>query len=412
MKNLFVVSNFGQIHQCNRFIAKEGYEENYLAILYTTKNLEMPKLTEETANKDLFKGIERFELPVNCMKIRADSSRIMQANYRNLLLKHKPTDLYIFSFEGHYVILARLARKLGVRVHLVEEGTGTYKLAVPAYQEKSAVTWRKTLDQAYKKSKISKNPWIRALVHLLFLPRDLIDFSKKMYAEDRFQQSLLKFLPWRLSNGGGRFTQFDSLHVAFPAVLQPHFPKVKVQEYFVHEKKETSEEVVKLSDQDEIANQVIRKYNISESDVIFVSQRYPITLNVYTSHIIRLLEELVSKLPEENNRILIKLHPKEAEPVKVAYKKAAKHMGKKAALIDSPPFPIETLISLSKVKALAGIASSSLIYAAKVDQSLEIYSIGDKLAQELKKIPAERVGAEQIESHVSLLKLFPHIKHI
>lgn len=52
--NLFVISNLGQLNQVQSLIKIQKLTNNLLVILYTSKNLKMPKLVHQSANKNLF----------------------------------------------------------------------------------------------------------------------------------------------------------------------------------------------------------------------------------------------------------------------------------------------------------------------------------------------------------------------
>jgi poly-alpha-2,8 sialosyl sialyltransferase len=408
VKNIFFVAHYGQIIQCNQFIRVNNLENNELAILYTTKNMTIPKMVEDTVDRSLFNRIARYKLPTSCMQPHIGRIIKIRAKYKKYLQEHKPTDIYVFSFEGHYVLLEELACRMGIRIHLIEEGLGTYKLALPDYRDSAQKTWKQTCNNAFCKSSASQNLWVKGFVALLQLPFDLWDFSKRLYVQERTQSALLNVMPRKWRAFKLRFSKFESLHVAFPDVLQSRFPDIKISPYFVHEPSNALE----LSSEDVIASQTVEKYNITSEDIVFVSQRYAVSLPILVPHIIRALERAYTHIGNPRARLFIKLHPKESELVRAAYLSAKSKLNRRLIVIDSPAFPVELLVAQAKIQALIGISSSSLVYSEKINPELKIFSIGDSLIREISKYPAERQALSQMEAHVSLLKLFSHVKQV
>jgi hypothetical protein len=407
VKNIFFVSHYGQIIQCNQFIRANGLQNNELAILYTPKNKIMPRMVEKAVDRKLFQRVDRYKLPTGCMTTHIGRIMRMRKKYKNFLRQHQPTDIYVFSFEGHYVLLEELAAQQGIRVHLIEEGTATYKLAVPDYREITPKSFSQATAETFAKSSASKNPIILGLIALARVPVDLYDFLKRFYVQERTQSALLNLFPRKWRAYKTTFRKFDSIHAAFPEVLKTHFPDMEIKPYFVHEQSSTS-----LSSPEAIiARDTVRQYGITSKDSLFVSQRYGITLDILVPHIVRALEKTYNQFGHADGRLFVKLHPKESDQVKASYRNAPSKLNGRLVVIESQPFPVEALIAQTDIGALIGISSSSLVYAHKLKPDMKIISIGNYLSKEIRKYPAERIALSQMDAHMSLLKQFPHIHH-
>ncbi|HDL1749064.1 TPA: sialyltransferase, partial [Mannheimia haemolytica] len=125
--NLFFISQMGQLEQYQGLIEKLKLKNNVLIVLYTKKNQLMPKNIAERCNKELFNSIRFLCLPKSPMRLNIKNYIMMLNSYKLLLKRIKPKELYISSFERHYSLLGTLAKNMGFKVNLVEEGTGTYK---------------------------------------------------------------------------------------------------------------------------------------------------------------------------------------------------------------------------------------------------------------------------------------------
>ncbi|HGI8302906.1 TPA: alpha-2,8-polysialyltransferase family protein [Neisseria meningitidis] len=109
--NLFVISNLGQLNQVQSLIKIQKLTNNLLVILYTSKNLKMPKLVHQSANKNLFESIYLFELPRSPNNITPKKLLYIYRSYKKILNIIQPTHLYMLSFTGHYSYLISIAKK-------------------------------------------------------------------------------------------------------------------------------------------------------------------------------------------------------------------------------------------------------------------------------------------------------------
>ena len=58
-KNIFIISNLGQLKKAESFVQKFSKRSNYLIVLATEKNTEMPKIIVEQINNKLFSSSDQ-----------------------------------------------------------------------------------------------------------------------------------------------------------------------------------------------------------------------------------------------------------------------------------------------------------------------------------------------------------------
>lgn len=346
--SLFVVSTLGQLHQMEALISRNNIKGGMLVILYTQKNMNMPKLIYDTADKSVFRCIYQFELPTGLGNFDLKKFNFIKRGYAALLQEVQVKELYMASFAGHYSLLLKLATNQGLETHLVEEGSGTYTPLVDCYNP----------------GKIE---------------------SKKLKG---------------YLNTEGYFYKFDHIHVAFPELLENVFKAKTYNRFFAHLGGKTIDKNI-LSLQE--------KYNISSNDYIYVSQLFP-ALNdkVYYSSVVSILENILSSI---EGKIYIKLHPKEMGKKHVMsyfLQYAKKH--DRLIVINEPAFLIEPFIYYTRPKGILGITSSTLIYAPLMSIQTFSISIANVLINSLKKqdqntsLIEKHLKIIQIYEHVVLLE--------
>ncbi|HAL7924453.1 TPA: poly-alpha-2,8 sialosyl sialyltransferase, partial [Escherichia coli] len=62
-KNIFIISNLGQLKKAESFVQKFSKRSNYLIVLATEKNTEMPKIIVEQINNKLFSSYKVLFIP-------------------------------------------------------------------------------------------------------------------------------------------------------------------------------------------------------------------------------------------------------------------------------------------------------------------------------------------------------------
>lgn len=367
VRNLFVISHLGQLAQIEEIIHREKLLDCALIILYTRKNLKMPHLVKEEANKSLFKQIFLLRIPNLPNKIHIKNLIKTNNTYKKIIDELKPSKLFILSFEKHYALLANYAKHKGCLVNLVEEGTATYKY--DDYQQAiSAVT---------------------------------ATFSK----EEKRNAFLIKTLPLfkEIRPALGIFRDFHTLYAVNPQALSNVFNASKYQEFFLYENIQANQEDIKIQ----------QKYNISNQDIIFLNQRYPFPMELYAKNLISVLVAQFN--PQNGQKIFIKLHPKDSEELKNKLKQEiiTKGYQEKIVLIEQSSFLIEGLISLSKPKYIVSLTSTGLVYGNKISPETSSISIYPKLKSALlKSISYSDSVFKESDEHYHILTKFKNVSFI
>ena len=66
-KNIFIISNLGQLKKAESFVQKFSKRSNYLIVLATEKNTEMPKIIVEQINNKLFSSYRYYSFQLSQM---------------------------------------------------------------------------------------------------------------------------------------------------------------------------------------------------------------------------------------------------------------------------------------------------------------------------------------------------------
>ncbi|HGH0134174.1 TPA: alpha-2,8-polysialyltransferase family protein [Neisseria meningitidis] len=340
--NLFVISNLGQLNQVQSLIKIQKLTNNLLVILYTSKNLKMPKLVHQSANKNLFESIYLFELPRSPNNITPKKLLYIYRSYKKILNIIQPAHLYMLSFTGHYSYLISIAKKKNITTHLIDEGTGTYAPLLESF--------------SYHPTKLER------------------------------------YLIGNNLNIKGYIDHFDILHVPFPEYAKKIFNAKKYNRFFAH--------AGGISINNNIAN-LQKKYQISKNDYIFVSQRYPISDDLYYKSIVEILNSISLQI---KGKIFIKLHPKEmGNNYVMSLFLNMVEINPRLVVINEPPFLIEPLIYLTNPKGIIGLASSSLIYTPLLSPSTQCLSIGELIINLIQKYSMVE-NTEMIQEHLEIIK--------
>lgn len=343
MKNLFIVSHLGQLKQVDSLIKIEGLKNNSLVILYTNRNKVMPEIIKSQACKDIFNSIQLFRIPNSPNKFTFKKSHWFVNNYSTLIKKESPSTCFVLSFENHYSILISILNKKNIKVNLVDEGTGTYKKI------------KKTLIQKAPRSGIT---YIDAI----------IDFHRPAI-------------------------KFNELFVSFPSLIDKAFRYKKINQFFLHSGGVTIN--------NRISN-LVKKYNITQNDIIYVNQRYNFDISFFCSFIIETLRKISTST---DSRIFLKLHPKDTSDVMRIMNDHIEndHLSDKLIMISESDFLIEPTISIVKPKAIIGLTSTSLIYSTLVHNSIKPISIAPMLINSGSQY---QDGCKVIKEHLNILSHF------
>ncbi|SMB89857.1 Alpha-2,8-polysialyltransferase (POLYST) [Pasteurella testudinis DSM 23072] len=359
--NLFVISHLGQLGQVEALINKERFVRSYLLILYTKKNLKVPKAILNKVNKSLFTRVNLLELPVKPNEINIKKLTYLDNSYEKLIREIKPKNLFVLSFEKHYCLLISRCIERKVKINLIEEGTATYKYS----SSREAIdTLKNNLTPKEKKVALLINilPFFKKLRPALTIPKEL-----------------------------------DNTYSCFPKRLENIFSIKKSKYFFIHEGGGIiNEKIINLNN----------KYNITENDMVFLNQRYPIPVAIYANKLLFILSLFAEKL---QGRVFIKLHPKDTIELKEALRESIHNMGyaESVFLIDESEFLVEPLIYLARPKLVLALTSTTLVYTkllSEYSNPISIYPIlKGKLLEDMSY--SDKYFAE-VENHFSILKKF------
>ncbi|HGH6887856.1 TPA: alpha-2,8-polysialyltransferase family protein, partial [Neisseria meningitidis] len=346
--NLFIISTFAQLNQAHSLTKMQKLKNNLLVILYTTQNMKMPKLIQKSVDKELFSVTYMFELPRKPGIVSPKKFLYIQRGYKKLLKTIQPAHLYVMSFAGHYSSLLSLAKKMNITTHLVEEGTATYAPLLESF--------------TYKPTK----------------------FEQRFVGNNLHQK--------------GYFDKFDILHVAFPEYAKKIFNANEYHRFFAHSGGiSTSQSIAKIQD----------KYRISQNDYIFVSQRYPVSDEVYYKTIVETLNQMSLRI---EGKIFIKLHPKEMENKNImSLFLNMVTINPRLVVINEPPFLIDPLIYLTTPKGIIGLTSTSIVYTPLLSPTTQCLSIGQIVIDSIHHT-AQQENTALIEEHLEIVKQFDFIK--
>lgn len=295
----------------------------------------------------LFESIYLFELPRSPNNITPKKLLYIYRSYKKILNIIQPAHLYMLSFTGHYSYLISIAKKKNITTHLIDEGTGTYAPLLESF--------------SYHPTKLER------------------------------------YLIGNNLNIKGYIDHFDILHVPFPEYAKKIFNAKKYNRFFAH--------AGGISINNNIAN-LQKKYQISKNDYIFVSQRYPISDDLYYKSIVEILNSISLQI---KGKIFIKLHPKEmGNNYVMSLFLNMVEINPRLVVINEPPFLIEPLIYLTNPKGIIGLASSSLIYTPLLSPSTQCLSIGELIINLIQKYSMVE-NTEMIQEHLEIIKKFNFI---
>ena len=350
-KNIFIVSHLGQLKQVESLILKEKIESSLLIIVYTKKNLRVPQSIQSQYNKTLFVDSILFLLPNNPNNYKLKSLIYMKRNYKYLIEKIKPKNLYLLSFENHYCLLANVAISNNIKLILIDEGTATYK-------EPNLSAYHK------------EHSFFRKIIAKIF----------------------------GVDSSFNRIKNFDTVYGAFPKLLEPLFYANSYKYFFAYENTEKIEGIVKLS----------KIYNITHNDFIYVNQRYPIQEEDFVNTLLTILDT-ISKF--YNSNIFIKMHPKDSEELKAFFFNALVNYSN-IFFIKENEFLIEPSIKEINPKGIIGLTSTTLVYTPFISiNTSKIYSIVPWFLELLPKENNQK-AISILKNHYTILEKFNHIKSL
>ncbi len=401
--NLFVLTHLGQLKQMEALITSKNIYNNCLVVLYSHKNLVVPKTVHDQYSK-VFKQVVFLEIPFGINKLDFPKLKRLENHYQNLIKVSKPQNLYLNSFEGHYAILTSIAKSNSIKNILVEEGTATYKFNL---KKMAQVKPDDALDYKFLRSKfmstVGQTQVFKKIVKTRKNSKDFYKQSKKFFNEvvkdEKFQRQLIKIAgDQHLKASLLPFKDFDKAYASFPSLIKEGFGVKEVDYFLIHE-------IVDMKSLED-ARRVIEQYNITEDDVLYVSQRYHLDPEQYTKTVTAIL----TRMTKDNQTVFIKLHPKENKKTYDFFKYLEFVSNKKFVVIEESQFLIESVIRLSKISRLIGLTSTTLVYGPLVSPTTKSISIAQELTAMLPHTQNNIKGIETIKDHLDIIKIFENIE--
>ena len=402
VENLFFIANFSQLNHIHTLIDKLKLENCYLVVLYTELNYYIPQSIHDALIENLFVQVLFLEIPAYPNRVKLNLALKFEDIYSKILKKVKPRKLFLSSFQYHYSILASLAKSQGVKLALVEEGLGTYRLGtnanegVPGTLKISNIV--EAADKTIKKTQFFKKNFKRYKEAKEFF-NECKRFTKVVYESSEIQGLIIKYHSNKnLRYMAKPFLDFDESYTSFPDITNNIFNVKDSKFYFSHD--DASEEEL------DNAKTIIERYNIKSNDYIFLSQKFLVDDEDYANEVNRVLRKFAI---ENKCRVFIKTHPrKESSRVVDSYFKLEMQSLGRIKLIEESNFRIESVINLANIKGVIGITSTSLVYTSVLNPNSKVYSIANILT---KNIASKKniKGVNTISNHAAMLKQFDNI---
>ncbi|MFZ3516540.1 alpha-2,8-polysialyltransferase family protein [Vibrio harveyi] len=399
--NLFVVAQFGQLIHNEAVIKRDCLINNKLIILYTKANLIVPEKIKNEANDKLFENIQLVELPISPNSLNIDNINKIFEIYKSLLLG--VDNLYISSFERHYNILNEIALRKGIKTHLIEEGLGTYKFATREFAFKPPKK-EDSLVRTLNYSGLSRNMYYPFLKTIYRWTNDMFILPYQIYRALRYRPKseygsyqILKDLYDERSAFLGYAKDFQSINLAYPNAVSHVFnPK---------ENKELNTYSIYESNVD--LSGLINKYEIEDSDILYLSQVFNIPSDSYAEAILKIIQE---QLSHSKGKCFIKFHPKDKQDfIKFVHDKVdGMGLSGRITVIEESDFPIEALIRECQFDKVLAISSTALVYANQLSDRTKCVSITHTLINELGTRCPDKTR-KLILDHTEMLAIFEHI---
>lgn len=402
--NLFIIAQLGSLFHHQALIKRDKLTNNKLAILYTNANLHIPKKIENTADRSLFDYVEFVELPLKPNNYNLQNINKMIGIYTELLsgIDH----LYTSNFEKHYNICHKIACKMNIKTHLIEEGLATYKFSHSGLKLDKPNT-KDERRKILQNCGLIENKCFPIVKTLYYIGRDLyrlpMQIIKAIKLERNSEHRAYKLLA-KLTDERNAFinysSNFDTINIAFPDAIRNVFSANEIKTLNTYNYYDIEEDIY----------DTVKMYNIN-NDMLYLTQNYPIQNFNYAKAIIEIIKE---QLMEKNiRRCFIKFHPRNNND----FIKAIQNVIIKADLSDKiialtlSESPVESLIKACQFRCILSICSTPLVYAKQLSERAECISITNKLITKLSSNCSQNAKKILIE-HTNMLKIFDHIEFL
>lgn len=401
--NLFVISNLGQLNHIKALISYYDFHNCGVIVLFTLANLEVPKDIQNSLSDSVFRHSFFLEIPRSPNRINLAMTKRLYEKYSFYLSKFRASRLFILSFQYHYALLGQIADDMGTEINLVEEGLGTYRLVNPEERKLEKDFTFEVVKRSAKKT-LTKTQ-IFKFIYSKYKPFKELALQTKSFVKDVYESPELQAQFIKVNKNKklqailSPYTTFNSTYTSFPYIAENIFEAQDNKFYPVFARPE--EEDV------ENALEVIKAYDISNKDYIYVSQKFSIDSDEY----VHIVEKVFNKILENNEgKIFIKTHPKrESQATLSAFEELEQIYKGKVYLIRESSFLIEEVVRQSNVRGVIGITSSALVYAAIVSSECKSYSLAKILLNKLEGKPKNIRGINMISSHLRMIENFENV---
>lgn len=330
--------------------------------------------------------VKRVTLPSATQVFTKLRFRDFKTIYQNLVSTNpKLEKAYLFSYEGHYAVLARTLSDAGVSLTLIEEGLGTY---VHSFDNQRIIVPNLvgTLFQAAKGLlgpivKPAPNTSIPALIK-----RALREVYWGFFGEPVTN-------PNEVISG---FRDFKTFHSSFPDIAKQLFPHAKV--------KFTPFGLVMLRAVE--AKDTSPKAQILGSrDSIFLGQTYPLSSYV--------MSEILKKAIEiTTGNLWIKPHPRLSPDGRIVLEEAARLASIDRVFFLDNDNSAEYDFYQYRPNLVIGLTSSAMTYASQVHSNCTCITLADLALNLLEKSKnrTDKRTRTVLAADRAVLEFFPHIR--
>jgi hypothetical protein len=330
--------------------------------------------------------ITRVALPGSAQVITKAKYRDLNSTYDSLFKAKNKVDIALmFSFEGHYALLADRLVTRGAQLHFLEDGLGTYvhALAQSRVEVPGALRTYYLALRGLVGPFLSPNQQMTPLGILTRFLREVFWGTTGKSIENKE----------RLIQG---FRNFDYSYSSFPKLAKKLFPNAK------HIKVDFA--VAMLDEiQDAELNRLKKTFNPADS--VFIFQAYSFDEN--------LIENIFQKaLKSMSGRLFIKLHPRTLPELRTNIHTVVAKDPRLEVLKDISP--AENLIRALRPNKVFGLTSTSLTYVDALSPASKIVSLSEYAIVELSKArdSKSRRTLKALEADSQVLSFFPEISQL
>lgn len=357
--NLYIVSTLGQIKQVNKYINKKIKSK---VIIINYGNQELMRNICSNVKKECDSLV--INIPYN------DNHKINKKKLFDivgLIMREPYENIFLCSFQTFYNYFNYFAKRNGVKVHLVEEGIGTYNLLLKTnIKEQLKENLRLLINQKeilYRLSPNKKRKIMRCLT--FFMPRYYSEYYKII-------------------------NKYETINVVFPEKLKKVFTANKF--------KAISNKVLISNENRKIILAEIKE----KSPTFFVNQTFGVDDFL---HVETCLDILFSKFNKKD--IYIKLHPKDTKEIKSVFIEQIKKRKYPYRVLDFKiEIPFEEVLSCYNKANIISIASSTLVYSGILNSNFRSYSIKNDYFSKVKNSDVPEDVISFIRYNISVINIF------